>query len=89
MVLTILNTLKNKNLPRISRQISIHKAYLRTRDFNFNIAGLTGFDLHNKTVGVIGTGKIGQAFINICRGFGMNILAYDLYPNPNLDIKYV
>jgi D-lactate dehydrogenase len=67
----------------------IHKAYLRTRDFNFNIAGLTGFDLHNKTVGVIGTGKIGQAFINICRGFGMNILAYDLYPNPNLDIKYV
>ena len=67
----------------------IHKAYLRTRDFNFNIAGLTGFDLYKKTVGVIGTGKIGQAFINICRGFGMNILAYDLYPNPNLDIKYV
>ena len=67
----------------------IHKAYLRTRDFNFNIAGLTGFDLYNKTVGVIGTGKIGQAFINICKGFGMSVLAYDLYPNPNLDVKYV
>ena len=67
----------------------IHKAYLRTREFNFNIAGLTGFDLYQKTVGVIGTGKIGQAFINICKGFGMNILAYDPYPNNNLDIKYV
>ena len=67
----------------------IHKAYLRTRDFNFNIQGLTGFDLVNKTVGVIGTGKIGQAFINICRGFGMKILAYDPFPNPNLDVSYV
>ena len=67
----------------------VHKAYLRTRDFNFNIAGLTGFDLVNKTVGVIGTGKIGQVFINICKGFGMNILAYDPYPSPNLDVNYV
>ena len=67
----------------------IHKAFNRTREFNFNIAGLTGFDLYQKTVGVIGTGKIGQAFINICKGFGMNILAYDPYPNNNLDIKYV
>lgn len=67
----------------------IHKSYLRTRDFNFNIVGLTGFDLYNKTVGIIGTGKIGQAFINICKGFGMNVLAYDLYPNLSLDIKYV
>ena len=48
----------------------IHKAYLRTREFNFNIAGLTGFDLYQKTVGVIGTGKIGQAFINICNKLG-------------------
>ena len=51
----------------------IHKAYLRTRDFNFNIQGLTGFDLFGKTVGVIGVGKIGLAFINICKGFGMKI----------------
>lgn len=67
----------------------IHKAYLRTRDFNFNITDLTGFDLYGKTAGIIGTGKIGQKFINICRGFGMNVIAYDLYPNPNLDVKYV
>lgn len=67
----------------------LHKAYNRTRDFNFNISGLTGMDLHGKTVGVIGTGKIGQVFISICKGFGMKILAYDVYPNPNLDCEYV
>ena len=48
----------------------IHKAYIRTKDFNFSLAGLTGFDLHGKTVGVIGTGKIGRVFIDICKGFG-------------------
>lgn len=57
----------------------IHKAYIRTRDFNFSLAGMTGFDLHGKTVGVIGTGKIGRAFINICLGFGMKVLAYDKF----------
>lgn len=67
----------------------IHKAYLRTRDFNFNIQGLTGFDLFGKTVGVIGTGKIGMVFINICKGFGMNVLAYDPYPRENVNFKYV
>ena len=67
----------------------IHKAYLRTRDFNFNLVGFTGFDLAGKTVGVIGTGKIGQEFISICKGFKMNVIAYDLYPNPNLDVDYV
>ena len=67
----------------------IHKAYLRTRDFNFNLVGFTGFDLAGKTVGVIGTGKIGIEFISICKGFKMNVLAYDPYPNPNLDVKYV
>ena len=67
----------------------IHKAYLRTRDFNFNIVGFTGFDLAGKTVGVIGTGKIGIEFISICKGFKMNILAYDPYPNNSLDIEYV
>ncbi len=67
----------------------IHKAYLRTRDFNFNIQGLTGFDLFGKTVGVIGTGKIGMVFINICKGFGMKVLAYDPYPRQNVDFEYV
>ncbi len=71
----------------------IHKAYIRTRDFNFSLAGLTGFDLHGKTVGVIGTGRIGRVFIDICRGFGMKVLAYDKYPADGLDngdtIRYV
>lgn len=66
----------------------IHKAYIRTRDFNFSLEGLTGFDLFGKTVGVIGTGRIGKAFINICKGFGMNILAYDKFPDAGLDAKY-
>ena len=70
----------------------IHKAYIRTRDFNFSLSGMTGFDLHGKTVGVIGTGRIGRVFINICRGFGMRVLAYDKYPSPDLDngdtVKY-
>ena len=66
----------------------VHKAYIRTKDFNFSLSGLTGFDLHGKTVGVIGTGKIGSVFVSICRGFGMRILAYDKYPNEELDVEY-
>lgn len=66
-----------------------HKAYLRTRDFNFSLNNLTGFDLHGKTVGIVGTGKIGKIFIDICKGFGMNVLAYDKYPSENTDINYV
>lgn len=58
-----------------------HKAFLRTRDFNFSLSGLTGFDLHGKTVGVVGTGNIGSVFIDICRGFGMKVLAYDIIQN--------
>lgn len=65
----------------------LHRAYIRTKDFNFSLNGLTGFDLHGKTMGVIGTGKIGEEFIKICKGFGMKILAYDPYPNVE-DIKY-
>ena len=67
----------------------IHKAYNRTREFNFSLSGLTGFDLHGKTVGVIGTGKIGRIFIDICRGFGMKIIAYDAFPAENSGIEYV
>ncbi len=61
----------------------IHKAYIRSKDFNFSLAGLTGFDLHGKTVGVMGTGKIGRIFADICKGFGMNVLAYDKFPAEN------
>jgi len=67
----------------------IHKAYIRTRDFNFSLSGLVGFDLYGKTVGVVGTGKIGRIFIDICRGFGMNIIAYDKFPAEGLGIEYV
>lgn len=66
-----------------------HRAYLRTRDFNMNINGLMGTDLYCKIIGIIGTGRIGQAMINIAKGFGMRVLAYDLYPNPSLGVEYV
>lgn len=67
----------------------IHKAYIRTKNYNFSLNDLVGFNLKGKTVGVIGTGKIGKAFINICRGFGMKVLAYDTYPSEDLDAEYV
>ena len=67
----------------------IHKAYNRTREFNFTLNGLTGFDFHGKTVGVCGTGKIGRIFIDICRGFGMHVIAYDPYPAKDSGIEYV
>ena len=71
----------------------IHKAYIRSRDFNFSLSGLTGFDLYGKTVGVIGTGRIGRVFIDICRGFGMRVLCYDKFPAAGLDngdtVRYV
>lgn len=65
-----------------------HKAFLRTRDFNFSLNGLTGFDLHSKTVGIIGTGNIGSVFVDICKGFGMKVIAYDV--NRTMDeVEYV
>jgi len=67
----------------------IHKAYNRTREFNFSLQGLCGFDLYGKTVGVVGTGKIGIAFAEICRGFGMKVLAYDPYPMKDSWLEYV
>ncbi|RHY91783.1 hypothetical protein DYB37_003145 [Aphanomyces astaci] len=69
-----------------------HRAYNRTREFNFNLQGLLGFDLHGKTVGVIGTGKIGVLFGKICLGFGCNVIAHDVYESDEaktLGIKYV
>lgn len=67
----------------------IHKAYNRTRDFNFSLNDLVGFNLYGKTVGVIGTGKIGKAFVNICNGFGMKVIAYDMYPASEIKAEYV
>ena len=61
----------------------IHRAAWRTREGNFSLHGLLGFDMHGKTAGIIGTGKIAKKLISILRGFGMNILAYDLYPDYN------
>lgn len=57
----------------------IYKSYQRVKKYNFSLDGLLGFDLHGKTVGVIGTGKIGKVFIQIMKGFGTNVLAYDVY----------
>lgn len=62
----------------------LHRAYNRTREGDFTLHGLTGFDLHGKTVGVIGTGQIGLAFARIMAGFGCQLLAYDPYPNPDM-----
>lgn len=67
----------------------IHRAYIRTRDFNFSINGLTGFDLYGKTMGVVGAGKIGRVFVDICKGFGMKVIAYDPFPTKDSGIDYV
>lgn len=67
-----------------------HKAYIKCRENNFALSGLMGVNFYGKTAGIIGTGKIGQAMARICRGFGMKVIAYDLFPNPNLDcVEYV
>lgn len=60
----------------------IHKAYIRTREFNFSLDGLIGNNLNNKTIGIIGTGKIGRVMIDIANGYKMNVIAYDPYPVP-------
>lgn len=62
----------------------LHKAYIKVRENNFSLIGLTGMTFHGKTAGIIGTGKIGQAMCRICRGFGMRVLAYDKYPSAAL-----
>ena len=67
-----------------------HKAYIKCRENNFALNGLMGVNLYQKTAGIVGTGKIGQAMARICHGFGMNVIAYDRYPNNALDfVKYV
>jgi len=73
----------------LSLNRKIHRAYTRTRDSNFSIDGLMGVDLSGKTAGVIGTGKIGRLFVNICRGLDMRVIAYDAYPAQDSYIEYV
>lgn len=65
----------------------VHKSYIRVRENNFSLNGLTGIDFYGKTAGIVGTGKIGAAMARICRGFGMKVIAYDMYPNPELDLR--
>jgi len=68
----------------------IHKGYIKVRENNFSLVGLTGINFYQKTAGIIGTGKIGAAMCRICRGFGMKVIAYDMYQNPDLDfVEYV
>ncbi len=68
----------------------IHKGYIKVRENNFSLIGLTGITFFGKTAGIIGTGKIGAAMCRICHGFGMKVLAYDIYQNPELDfVEYV
>lgn len=68
----------------------MHKAYVKVRENDFSLNSLMGFNFYQKTAGIIGTGKIGAAMARICRGFGMRILAYDVYRNPSLDfVEYV
>ncbi|HJB29328.1 MAG TPA: 2-hydroxyacid dehydrogenase [Candidatus Blautia faecavium] len=67
-----------------------HKAYIKCRENNFALNGLMGVNFYQKTAGIIGTGKIGQAMAKICRGFGMKVIAFDLFPNKDLDfLEYV
>lgn len=68
----------------------IHKAYIKVRENNFSLAGLTGINFFGKTAGIVGTGKIGAAMCKFCNGLGMKVIAYDKYPNKNLDfVTYV
>ena len=59
----------------------VHRAYWRTRDGNFSLHGLMGFDMYGKTAGIVGTGKIARELIRILKGFGMKVLAYDIFPD--------
>ncbi len=67
----------------------LHRAYNRVRESNFSLDGLVGFDLHGKTVGIVGTGKIGAVFARIMAGFGCRLLAFDAYPRTDLPVTYV
>lgn len=68
----------------------IHKSYIKVRENNFSLVGLTGVNFYQKTAGIVGTGKIGAAMCRICHGFGMKVIAYDVYENKDLPfVEYV
>ncbi|MCM1496891.1 MAG: 2-hydroxyacid dehydrogenase [Clostridium sp.] len=68
----------------------LHKSYIKVRENNFSLVGLTGMNFYQKTAGIVGTGKIGAAMCRICKGFGMRVIAYDMYPNKELDfVEYM
>lgn len=68
----------------------LHKSYIKVRENNFSLVGLTGMNFYGKTAGIVETGKIGAAMARICHGFGMDVIAYDMYKNPDLDfVRYV
>ncbi len=76
----------------LSLNRKIHRAYSRVRDGNFSLQGLTGFDMHGKIVGVIGTGRIGSIVLNILKGFGCKLFAFDTQPDEalkNIGVKYL
>jgi len=76
----------------LSLNRKVHRAYNRVREGNFAIDGLLGFDLHGKTIGLVGTGRIGQIMAKICQGFGCNVLAYDVSPSrecEQMGVRYV
>ncbi len=62
----------------------LHKAVNKVKDNNFALSGLLGVDLHNKVAGIVGTGRIGQCMANICKGYGMTVIAWDAFPNQSL-----
>lgn len=72
----------------LSLNRKIHRAYSRVREGNFTLDGLVGFDLHKKTVGIVGTGRIGGVLARIMNGFGCRLLGYDTNPNPALNEQY-
>ena len=67
----------------------IHRAYIRTRDYNFSLDKLVGFELQGKKAGIVGAGKIGKCFAGICRGFGMEVCAFDKYPDYSAEFEYM
>ncbi len=68
----------------------VHKSYVKVRENDFSLGGLMGINFYQKVAGIVGTGKIGAAMARICHGFGMKVLAYDVYQNPSLDfVEYV
>ena len=68
----------------------VHKSYVKVRENDFSLGGLMGINFHEKVAGIVGTGKIGAAMARICHGFGMKVMAYDVYPNPSLGfVEYV